>query len=112
MLDPIEVPLDDVLLRLRAFDRRDRRWLCEALLDNTNCVYGIGSADDPLGAVSDVGEGFVQTVALAVRRQPERTCDVYQAAHGVLVGLLEVVRTEDSTPEGPACGYDRLSPAG
>lgn len=91
MHDDIEALLDVTLKKLSGFDRLDRKWFAEAVLDDLNCVYGVGDATDPIEAVRDVGEGFVQAVALAAQRHPERLWAVYEAAHGVLMGLLELV---------------------
>ena len=92
MPDPIEVLLDETLTKLQGFDRLDRKWFAEVLLDDIGCVYGIGDADDPIEAIRGVGEGYVASVALAARRHPERASDAYQAAHGVLVNLMDVVK--------------------
>ena len=90
--DPIETLLDTLLPRLQAFDRIDRRWFAEALLDDLGCVYGIGAHDDDIENIRDVGEGFITAVALAVQWHPKRTAEVYRAAHEALVGLLDVVQ--------------------
>ena len=79
--DPIEVLLDDLLARLRAFDRLDQHWLVTTLLDELGFAHGVGATHDHIENVRDVGEGFVTTVALAAQRHPERTGDVYRAAH-------------------------------
>ena len=90
--DPIETLLNETLVKLQGFVRQDRKWFAEALLDDMGCVYGIGDAAEPIAAIRDVGEGYVAAVALAARRHPERASDAYQAAHGVLVALLDVVQ--------------------
>ena len=70
-LDPIETLLDETLVKLQSFDRLDRRWFAEVLLDDIGGIYGVGDADDPIAAIRDVGEGYVAAVALAARRHPE-----------------------------------------
>lgn len=95
LTDPIEVLLDDVVLRLRAFDRLDQHWLLTTVLDELDFAHGVGAHDDAVENVRDVGEGVVTTVALAVQRHPERTGDVYRAAHGVVERLLNAVPGPD-----------------
>ena len=90
--DPIETLLDALLPSLQGFDRLDREWFAETLLDELGFAHGVGANDDPVENVRDVGEGLIETVASALRRRPDREADVYQAAHEVLVGLLDVVQ--------------------
>ena len=99
MPDPIEVLLDETLTKLQGFDRLDRKWFAEVLLDDIGCVYGIGDADDPIEAIRDVGEGYVAAVALAARRHPKRANDAYRAVHGVLVALLDEVQASQRNSE-------------
>ncbi len=108
--DPIDTLLDVTLAKLQGFDRLDRRWFVAALLDDLNCVYGIGDTADPIRAILDVGEGYVEAVALAVRMRPERAADTYRAAHAVLVGLLEVVQEAlHNSDAGGVGGYSSAS---
>ena len=97
--DPIETLLDVTLAKLQGFDPLDRKWFAESLLDDLGCVYGIGDADDPVRAIRDVGEGYIEAVAAAVRQDTEHAALAYEAAHGVLVGLLEVVREALHAPQ-------------
>lgn len=111
--DPIETLLDDLLSKLQGFDRLDRKWFAETLLDELGFAHGVGAHDDAVENVRDVGEGFVTTAALAVQRHPERTGDVYRAAHGVLVSLLEVVQAGlNDADAGGAGGYSSASSPG
>ena len=107
--DPIEILLDETLAKLQGFDRPDRKWFAEVLLDDNNYIYGIGDADEPLAAIEGVGEGYIAAVALAVRRHPETASNAYRAAHGVLVALLDVVQA--SLCEGEARHGDDYSSA-
>ena len=110
--DPIEALLASTVKKLDGLDRLDRKWFVETLLDELGFPHGVGAHVDDIENVRDVGEGFVTTVALAVQRQPERTGDVYQAAHGVLVGLLGVVKeTLRQQEPPPATATRRRRPA-
>ena len=100
-IDPIEALLDELLTKLHPFDRLDRKWFAEALLDDIGCIYGVGDEEDPIAAIRDVGEGYVAAVALAIRRQPERTGDAFRVAHTVLVALLDEVM---ESPRGGGLG--------
>ena len=99
MADPIEMLLEHLLPKLRGFDRLDQHWLLTTLLDELGFAVGVGDADDPIEAIRDVGEGFVAAVLLAIRRHPERASDAYQAAHGVLVALLDEVQASQRNSE-------------
>lgn len=113
MHDAIELLLDELLPKLRGFDRLDQHWLLTTLLDELGLAHGVGAHEDDIENVRDVGEGFVTAIALAVQRHPERTGDVYRAAHGVLVGLVEVVQEalHDSDAGEPG-GYSSASSPG
>lgn len=97
MPDTIETLVEEVLPRLQGFGRLDRLWFVTTLLDELGFAHGVGAHDDPVENVRDVGEGFITTVALAVRREPDRKSAAYRAALEVLVGLLDVVR--ESLPD-------------
>jgi hypothetical protein len=112
--DPIETLLDSLLPLLQGFDRLDRKWFVESLLDELGFAHGVGAHEDDIENVRDVGEGFVTTVALAVLRHPDRAGATYQAAHEVLVGLLDVVQeslrdSEEASDQVPGDGYSSAS---